>query len=409
MNRSRFFSARFSPMETLKERACSILVALVVVTIILPGQTTQAQISSVKTVFVIVMSDEPWSAIAGSSSAPYINNVLLPNASSTSRYFSMSKGGTVQANYFWLEAGTDFGISSSVLPGAFHLSTANHLVTALTNAGISWKTYQEGIGGNQCPLTSTEFYDVRSNPFVFFEDVTASPTTCIAHVRPYDELLQDLNSNTVARYNFIRPNKCNSMLRSCSSVQDHIRQGDNWLAQEVPKILNSAAYKNGGALFITWDQTDGDVPVGMIVLSPFAKRGYSNSVPYNHSSTLRTFEEILGLKAFLGDTASQTPLDDFFMLPNVGNTGIAISWTPSPGALGYTVKRATTNGGPFTTIATGIGTPSYTDRGLISGTTYFYVVTAVNSSGEGPASTQVSATPVFVPPAPTNLTVKATP
>lgn len=197
------------------------------------------------------------------------------------------------------------------------------------------------------------------------------------------------------------------MLRACSS-QDHIRQGDNWLSQEVPKILASTAYQNGGALFITWDQSDSDVPIGMIVLSPFAKRGYSNLVTYNHGSTLRTFEEIFALTTLLGDTASQTPLDDFFMLPKIGG-GITISWTPSPGALSYTVKRAPTNGGPFTTIATGIVTPTYTDRGLTSGTTYFYVVTAVNSSGESPASEQVSATPASVPAAPTNLTVRPTP
>lgn len=409
MNRLRFFSACSSLTGSLTGRFYLTLAALILTAVILPP-SAQTQISSVKTVFVIVMSDQPWSAIVGNNtSAPYINGTLLPMASSTTSYFSQTKGGIVEANYFWLEAGTDFGIVDNMVPSGLHLSTSNHFVTSLTNAGISWKTYQEGIVGNQCPLTSTGLYDVRYNPFVFFEDVTANSLTCLAHVRPFSELTDDLNSNTVARYNFIKPNRCNSMLRSCNSVQDHIRQGDSWLSQEVPKILNSAAYKNGGALFITWDQSDGDTPVGMIVLSPFAKRGYSNSVHYNHSSTLLTLEEIFGLTAFLGDTGSQTSLDDFFMPATVSNTGITLSWTPSPGALSYKIKRATTNGGPFTTIATGIETPNYTDRGLTSGTTYFYVVTAVNNSGESPPSAQLSVTPIFAPPAPTNLTVKPTP
>lgn len=42
----------------------------------------------------------------------------------------------------------------------------------------------------------------------------------------------------------------------------------------------------------------------MLVLSPFAKgHGYSNTVHYDHSSMLRTFEEILGVSPYLGGAA----------------------------------------------------------------------------------------------------------
>ena len=51
----------------------------------------------------------------------------------------------------------------------------------------------------------------------------------------------------------------------------------------------------------------------MIVLSPFAKgSGYSNSIHYTLSSTLRTFEEIFGVTPLLGDAANQTDLSDLF-------------------------------------------------------------------------------------------------
>ena len=87
-------------------------------------------------------------------------------------------------------------------------------------------------------------------------------------------------------------------------------RGDTWLSREVPKILNSAAYKNGGALFITWDEGEGgDGPIGMIVLSPNAKGGgYSNTIHYTHSSTLRTVQEIFGVTPLLGDAANATDL-----------------------------------------------------------------------------------------------------
>jgi len=71
---------------------------------------------------------------------------------------------------------------------------------------------------------------------------------------------------------------------------------------------------------------------------------------------------------------------------------ISLSWNASSGATSYNVKRATVTGGPYTTIATGVTTTSYTNTGLTSGTTYYYVVSAVNTSGESPNSTEASAT-----------------
>ena len=57
------------------------------------------------------------------------------------------------------------------------------------------------------------------------------------------------------------------------------------------------------------------------------------------------------------------------------------------------MKRSTTNGGPYTGIASGITATTYTDNSVINGTTYYYVVTAVNGGGESGNSNQASATP----------------
>ena len=69
---------------------------------------------------------------------------------------------------------------------------------------------------------------------------------------------------------------------------------------------------------------------------------------------------------------------------------INLSWTGSSGATSYNVKRATVSGGPYTTIATGVATTSYINSGLTSGTTYYYVVSAVNTAGESANSAQAS-------------------
>jgi chitin-binding protein len=76
-----------------------------------------------------------------------------------------------------------------------------------------------------------------------------------------------------------------------------------------------------------------------------------------------------------------------------GNAQVTLNWTAASGATSYNVKRSTTNGGPYANVQTGVTGTTFTNTGLTNGTPYYYVVTAVNASGESPISTQVSATP----------------
>jgi chitin-binding protein len=76
-----------------------------------------------------------------------------------------------------------------------------------------------------------------------------------------------------------------------------------------------------------------------------------------------------------------------------GNAQVALTWNAVTGATGYNVKRSTTNGGPYSNVAANNTSTSFTNTGLTNGTTYYYVVTALNASGESPVSLQVSATP----------------
>jgi len=75
---------------------------------------------------------------------------------------------------------------------------------------------------------------------------------------------------------------------------------------------------------------------------------------------------------------------------------VSLSWTASPGALGYKVKRATASGGPYTPIASPAAT-SYVDAGLVDYMTCYYVVSATNNAGESAGSAEVSATPAIIP------------
>lgn len=71
---------------------------------------------------------------------------------------------------------------------------------------------------------------------------------------------------------------------------------------------------------------------------------------------------------------------------------VTVSWFWVSGASTYRVKRLSGSGGSVVATFTTSNT-TYTDSGLPSGATFYYVVSAVNSSGtESPNSSQVSAT-----------------
>jgi hypothetical protein len=76
-----------------------------------------------------------------------------------------------------------------------------------------------------------------------------------------------------------------------------------------------------------------------------------------------------------------------------GNAQVRLSWTATPGATGYNVKRATVSGGPYSPVASP-SVSSYQNGGLTNGITYYYVVSATNSVGSSSDTAQVSATPV---------------
>ncbi|MDC0188523.1 fibronectin type III domain-containing protein, partial [bacterium] len=73
---------------------------------------------------------------------------------------------------------------------------------------------------------------------------------------------------------------------------------------------------------------------------------------------------------------------------------VAVDWTAVSGASSYTVYWGTSTGiSSSSTSITGITDDNYTHTSLDNGTTYYYTVAAVDSSGTGSLSSEVSATP----------------
>jgi len=74
----------------------------------------------------------------------------------------------------------------------------------------------------------------------------------------------------------------------------------------------------------------------------------------------------------------------------VSSSRIDLTWNTVNGADSYIVKRSTTSGGSYVTLATNVTTANYIDTTVSPGTAYYYVIVGVNSAGEGASSSVVS-------------------
>ncbi len=99
----------------------------------------------------------------------------------------------------------------------------------------------------------------------------------------------------------------------------------------------------------------------------------------------------------LGPTVPDAPGN---LVATAGNAEVSLDWLAATGAVTYNVWRSTTSGSGYVLVAADITTTGHTDTGLGNGTTYYYVVTAVNEVGESGYSNEAAATPMDAPAPP---------
>jgi len=367
-----------------------------------------AHAQEIKTVFVVAMENHNWTQPANqftggiqqvyqNPNAPFINSLVngtayalingsivniseqVAYATAYTNVLATASGNNPhihpsEPNYIWAEAGTNFGVLNDNDPytGGTNQNTNQHLVAFLTQAGKTWKSYQEDIDlavdtaskltnvplpQDQwtVPLTShsgvfdagtfnayngsSQFnYAAKHNPMVFFTDsnggndsTPANPLS--SHYAPLQQFLPDLQNNTVADYNWITPNQYNDMhstltggYKGLAGDAANIKQGDDFLSQIVPVIMASDAYKNHGVIILWWDESErdgvaGDNPddlnhtVGEIVISERAHENvnglpYASPIAFTHSSDVRTMQNIFHAGPYLADAAND--LSDLF-------------------------------------------------------------------------------------------------
>ncbi|WP_168206090.1 fibronectin type III domain-containing protein [Geobacter sp. FeAm09] len=142
--------------------------------------------------------------------------------------------------------------------------------------------------------------------------------------------------------------------------------------------------------------------------TPYVQTGLSASTTYYYVVTAvnSTGESVASAQASATTNAAvptpTAPAAPTGVTATGGTKQVTISWPAVTGATSYNIYYATTSGVSKTngTKITGATSPAV-QTGLADATTYYYVVTAVNSTGESAASVQVAATTLAAVPAPT--------
>ena len=376
---------------------------------LLAASGLSAHAQEIKKVFVIAMENHNWTQPANqftggiqqiylNPAAPFINSLVDGTAwaeingvqkhisesvsyASNDRNVLATHGGNnphihpSEPNYIWAEAGTNFGVLNDNDPygtnGTNQNSTA-HLVTLLTKAGKTWRSYQEdtdltpnGTKFDNVPVAASQFtvplksisgtfvngvnqfngsnqynYAAKHNPMVFFTDSnggndSSTSNPLASHYAPLQQLFTDLENDTVADYTWITPNQYNDQhttltggYKGLTGDPAKILQGDDFLKQVIPVIMASHAYQDNGVIILWWDESESDGITGdnaddfthtvpEIIISKHAHKNengvpYASPVLFTHSSDLKTIQELFGVSPLLGDAVNANDLSDLF-------------------------------------------------------------------------------------------------
>ncbi len=262
-----------------------------------------AKVPAFSHIYLIVMENKEYGDIVGEPTAHYIND-LIEHYGLATNYTAVAHPS--QPNYIALFSGS----TQSVKDDKRHTVNATNLVDQLEAKGKTWKIYQENFpSGCFTGMTATGGADGsgqylrRHNPAISFSNISESSGRCanIVDFGPFDPAAAD--------FEMIVANSCNDM-HDCS-----VSEGDKFLQQFVTRIVDSVAWKNGGVLFITWDEgttkKGGGGQVPTIVVSPQTPAGLQSSTPHNHYALLRTIQDAWGLGC-LAQTCSANNLGEFF-------------------------------------------------------------------------------------------------
>jgi hypothetical protein len=318
----------------------------------------------IKHVFVVSVTSPGYEAAFGTApTMPYLAGTLRPQGQLLSNYKLLGAAGlpnriaavsgqppntsTKAECSTYSEFKGAKANSQGVISGAGCVYPVETLSFAdqLGGARFSWHGYFDGMvdpatgEADNCVRPEAEgadapapgAYAASRNPFVYFHSLL-DLGDCSTNDLPLSELEGDLKRiETTPSYSYISPTPCAAgTIGSCvpaaagaAPTPEGAAAADAFLAEWVPKILKSPAYKKDGLLIVAFDQANPGVdpaaPVGALLLSRYVSKGATDAVEYDPYSLLKSSEDLFGL-SYLGKAGS-TQVRSFGLSLRGGETG----------------------------------------------------------------------------------------
>jgi phospholipase C len=249
-----------------------------------------------------------------------------------------------------LPTGTE--LMNAIYPCSDYLTLGD----VLDKNGLSWRYYTVAVGGNGFIWSAYQaIKHIRTGPD-WATDVISPPAT----------ILTDLGgpNPSLARVTWVTPSGPNSdHLKSTQYINGTTTPaGPAWVTAVVNAIGKSPFWKET-AIFITWDDWGGfydhvkppqrdfmglGFRVPLIVVSPYAKKGYVSKTPHEFASLLRFTEEAMGLPSLHSQDPDATDdrVDDLHDCFDFGQAAEPFSALPAPAGPEYFMAQPPTNEPP---------------------------------------------------------------
>jgi hypothetical protein len=304
----------------------------------------------VKHVFVVMLKEGGVEETGQIAEASYLGKELPQQGELLTNYYAVTAGALANQvallsgqgptpetaancpNYGDVAPGTESAEGQVEGDGCVYPAATKTLPGQLTEAGLKWKAYVEGIeDGAGAPTacrhpspglpdpnlspTATDAYLTSRNPFVYFHSIVDAPECAETDVG-LPQLAADLK---------LKADKFPALA--------YVAPDEAQLEPLVAEIKDSLAYKDGGMIVVTAAQApqegedadqsgcciapafpnlpqtgDGAPPtgpvretggggrVGLLLLSPFVEAGTTSETYFNHFSLLATIEELFALE-----------------------------------------------------------------------------------------------------------------
>jgi phospholipase C len=207
------------------------------------------------------------------------------------------------------------------------------IMDRLTSRGISWKLYAgttTGLEPNQ--PQAPDIWSICP----YFADCRY--TAQWSHVVPPGRVVHDATAGTLPAFSVLLPYGPSGPTSQHNF--ESMRAGDDWIGRVVGAIENGPDWAST-AIFITYDDCgcfyDHVAPpaglgirVPMVIVSPFAKPGFTDSTPATFSGMLAFTEHTFGLAPLSADDRNAYDFANAFDFTQVPQPGVPMVQRPVP-------------------------------------------------------------------------------